>query len=329
MIDFSCKLYSIKSKKQLLKMLGIEKSQSTQTWVSENVYPCIDMSKSKQRLLEKPRFQLKKTQRRIHNYLSEIDFPDYVFSGIKGKDRTYKCNAGKHIEAKFLFKIDLTAFFPSVSRDRVYRFFLNDLKNAPDIAEILTNLSTIDLDSRNYDNINDINRFLDFKGVKVRRHLGSGFPTSPILSYLVNHDMFSALKALAGQNNYVMTVYVDDVVFSGKKRISKSFKRKVFEVVSKNHYKISKGKTKCYKPKHYKVVTGVVIDPNGKLSVKNSLRHKTMTQLHSLKMDPTNKQTRQRLKGLINSARYVDGSIFDGARRYAYQKVEEASKDQN
>lgn len=329
MIDFSCKLYSIKSKKQLLKMLDIEKPQSAQSWVSENVYPCIDKSKAKPRLLEKPKEKLKKTQRRIHNYLSEMAFPDYVFSGIKGKDRTYKCNAGKHVEGKFLFKIDLTAFFPSISRDRVYRFFLNNLKNAPDIAEMLTNLTTIDLDSRNYDNIDDINQFLDFKGVKVRKHLGSGFPTSPVLSYLVNHDMFTSLKALAEQNNYVMTVYVDDVVFSGKKRISKSFKRKVFEIVNKNYYRISKGKTKCYKPKHYKVVTGVVIDPNGKLSVKNSLRHKTMTQLHSLKMDPTNKQARQRLKGLINSAKYVDGSIFDGARRYAYQRVEEVSKEQN
>lgn len=326
MIDFSCKLYSIKSKKQLLKMLGIEKSQSTQLWVSENVYPCIDMSKAKPRLLEKPRKQLKIAQRRIHNYLSEINYPDYVFSGVKGKDRTYKCNAGKHVEAKFLFKIDLTAFFPSVSRDRVYHFFLNDLKNAPDIAEILTNLTTIDLDSRNYDNIDAINQFLDFKGVKVRKHLGSGFPTSPVLSYLVNHSMFASLKTLAEQNNYVMTVYVDDVVFSGKKRISKSFKRNVFEIVSKNHYMISKGKTKCYKPKQYKVVTGVVIDPNGKLSVKNSIRHKTMTQLYSLKKDPTNKQARQRLKGLINSAMYIDGSIFQGARRYAYQKVEDADK---
>ena len=307
-------------------MLGIEKSQSTQSWVSENVYPCIDMSKVKPRLLEKPRKQLKIAQRRIHNYLSEINYPDYVFSGVKGKERTYKCNAGKHIEAKFLFKIDLTAFFPSVSRDRVYRFFLNDLKNAPDIAEILTNLTTIDLDSRNYDNIDEINKFLNFKRVTVRKHLGSGFPTSPVLSYLVNHNMFASLKTLAEQNNYVMTVYVDDVVFSGKKRISKSFKRKVFEIVSKNHYMISKSKTKCYKPKQYKVVTGVVIDPNGKLSVKNSLRYKTMTQLHSLKMDPQNRQSRQRLKGLINSAMYIDGSIFQGARRYAYQKVEDDDK---
>lgn len=326
MIDFSCKLYSIKSKKQLLKMLGIEKSQSTQLWVSENVYPCIDKSKAKSRLLEKPRKQLKKTQRRIHNYLSEINYPDYVFSGVKGKDRTYKCNAEKHIEGRFFLKIDLTAFFPSVSRERVYRFFSNDLKNPPDIAEILTNFTTIDLDSKNYDNIDEINEFLDFKGVGVRKHLGSGFPTSPILSYLVNYDMFSALKSLAEQHNYIMTVYVDDVVFSGKMRISKSFKRKVFEIVNNNYYKISTGKTKCYKPNHYKVVTGVIIDPNGKLSVKNSIRQKTIIQLRSLKKEPTNNLTRQRLKGLINSARYVDGSIFSGARKYAYQKVEEAGK---
>jgi hypothetical protein len=326
MIDFSCKLYSVKSKKQLLKMLGIEKPQSTQSWVSENVYPCIDISETKKRLLEKPKHQLKKTQRRIHNYLSEIHFPDYVFSGVKGKDRTYKCNAGKHVEGKFLFKIDLTAFFPSVSRDRVYHFFLNDLKNAPDIAKILANLTTIDLDRKNYDKIAEINLFLDSKGVGVRKHLGSGFPTSPILSYLVNHDMFSALKEHAEQHNYVMTVYVDDVVFSGKTRISKSFKRKVFEIVSKHHYIISKGKTRCYKPKKFKLVTGVIIDPDGRLSVKNNLRQKIMCELHSLKKEPLNIHSRQRLKGLVNSARYIDGGIFTGVRKYAYRKCDEESK---
>lgn len=326
MIDFSCKLYSIKSKKQLLNMLGIEKSQSSQSWVSENVYPCIDTSKTKPRLLEKPKLQLKKAQRKIHNYLSEINYPDYVFSGIKGEDRTYKYNAGRHVEGKFLFKIDLTAFFPSVSRDRVYHFFLNDLKNAPDIAEILTNLTTIDLDSKNYDNLERINQFLNSKGVKVRKHLGSGFPTSPILSYLVNHEMFSALKALAEQHNYIMTVYVDDVVFSGKTRISKSFKRMVFEIVSKNHFIISKSKTKCYKPKRYKLVTGVIITPDGKMSVNSKLRQKIMCELRSLKQEPTNKQSRQRLKGLVNSARYIDGGIFTGVRKFAYTKCDAESK---
>lgn len=326
MIDFSCKLYSIKSKKQLFNMIGIDKSQSSQSWVSENVYPCIDSSKAKSRLLEKPKLQLKKIQRKIHNYLSEIHFPDYVFSGVRGKDRTYKCNAEKHVKGKFLLKIDLTAFFPSVPRDRVYRFFLNDLKNAPDIAKVLTNLTTIDLDSKNYDNIAEINLFLDGKGVVVRKHLGSGFPTSPILSYLVNHDMFSALKALAEQHNYIMTVYVDDVVFSGNARISKSFKRKVFEIVRNNHYMISKSKTKCYKPKHYKIVTGVIITPDGRLTVKNALQQKTISQLRSLKKEPSNQKMRQRLKGLINSARYIDGRIFSGAKSFAYQKNTDDTK---
>ena len=319
MIDFSCKLYSIKSKRQLFNMLGIDKTQSSQSWVSENVYPCIDKSNSKPRLLEKPKLQLKKTQRKIHNYLSEIKFPDYVFSGVKGKDRTYKYNAMKHVEGRFLFKIDLTAFFPSVARDRVYRFFLSDLKNAPDIAEILTNLTTIDLDSKNYENITDINLFLEGKGIGVRKHLGSGFPTSPILSYLVNHGMFSELKTLSEQYNYTMTVYVDDVVFSGNTRFTESFKRKVFEIVRNNHFKISRKKTKCYKPKRFKAVTGVIITPEGKLTVKNALRQKTITQLRSLKKEPSSQQKRQRLKGLVSSAMYIDDQIFTGVRKFAYQ----------
>ena len=307
-------------------MLGIEKAQSTQVWVSERIYPVIDRSKAKPRLLEKPRKELKQIQKKIKNYLSSIEVPDYVFSGIKGKERSYKYNAKKHINGNFLFKIDLTAFFPSVSRDSVYKFFLKDLKNAPDIAAVLTNLTTIDLDSDNYQNIVDINEFLEGKGINVRKHLGSGFPTSPILSYLVNHDMFSELKELAEQYNYIMTVYVDDVVFSGTKRFSKLFKRKVFEIVTNHHYKISRNKTKCYKPLHYKLVTGVIITPNNRIAAKNALQQKVISELRSLKMDPTNKHSRQRLMGLINSARYIDEGIFPAARKFAYRKCDHESK---
>ena len=59
-----------------------------------------------------------------------------------------------------LFKIDLTAFFPSIDRDTVYHFFAKDLNCAPDIAQILTNLTTIDLDKAKISDRNDVYLFL-------------------------------------------------------------------------------------------------------------------------------------------------------------------------
>ena len=45
-----------------------------------------------------------------------------------------------------MYKIDLTAFFPSIHRDTVYSFFKNDLLTRSEVAETLTALCTIDIE---------------------------------------------------------------------------------------------------------------------------------------------------------------------------------------
>ncbi len=96
--------------------------------------------------IQPPKDDLKIVQKRIKRMLGKIDIPDNVFSGVKGK--SYADNALMHVgdKRRNLFKIDLTAFFPSISRDVVYTFFRDDLHCSPDVAEILTNLTTIDIE---------------------------------------------------------------------------------------------------------------------------------------------------------------------------------------
>jgi hypothetical protein len=98
-----------------------------QDYVSKLVEPYIDKT-GKPRLIEPPRAELKLIQKRIKNMLGMIEVPENVFSGIKG--RSYADNASFHIgdSPRYLFKIDLTAFFPSISRDKVYAFFLSEKK---------------------------------------------------------------------------------------------------------------------------------------------------------------------------------------------------------
>lgn len=99
--------------------------------------------------------------------------------------------------ARNLYKIDLTAFFPSIRRETVYRFFFEELCCSPDVAAILTNLTTVDLTKLDQRNLADVYDFLANKGVNCYNHLISGAPTSQILSYLVNHKMFDELQLLS------------------------------------------------------------------------------------------------------------------------------------
>ena len=173
-------LFKLSSKKYLMKILKAPtKEYLNQNFIAKQINPYIQTN-PKPRLIEVPSDSLKKIQTGIKCELNKIEVPFNVFSGIKGK--SYVDNAAIHKDCKFLFKIDLTAFFPCITRETVYKFFKNDLVAASDIANILTNFVTIDLALCNIQEPKSIEQFLLSKGIKTTNHLISGSPASQILS---------------------------------------------------------------------------------------------------------------------------------------------------
>lgn len=317
-----CPLYGLQSKKTLRYLLNIKDTRMLkQDYVSSLVEPYIDLS-GKPRLIEPPSAELKVIQRRIKNYLGKIEVPENVFSGIK--KRSYAGNAAFHTGKglRNLYKVDLTAFFPSITRDTVYCFFRLDMKCSPDVANILTNLTTIDLSKASLHEPEAIKGFLAQKRVKTLNHLISGAPTSQMLSYLVNHNMFDELQSLADKNGITMTVYVDDVTFSSEQRISHNFREKIKQIIRKYNYRISKGKVKNYTKLYPKLVTGAIIDADGQLTVKNSLRYKIILEHRNLRNNPDNIKSRQRLRGLVTAARQVNKQAYPNIRRFAFETQE-------
>ena len=207
-------LYKLSSKKYLMKLLKIsDKSFFNQKYIALQISPYIQLN-PKPRLIESPSESLKTIQRKIKNELNKIVVPENVFSGIKGK--SYIDNAYIHKNNRFLFKIDLSAFFPCITRETVYNFFVSALKTSPDVANILTNLVTVDLTLCNIKNKQLVEQFLLDKGIKTTNHLISGSPTSQILSYLVNFTMFDDLQAFCNKTNITMSIYVDDILLKIK-----------------------------------------------------------------------------------------------------------------
>ena len=219
-----------------------------------------------------------------------------------------------------MFKIDFSAFFPSISREVVYRFFLNDLCCSPDVACILTNLTTVNLKLSHSNNIDKVFDFLKTKNITCLNHLISGSPASQILSYLVNHNLFDEMQKLSNNSNITMTVYVDDVTFSSENRISNVFKQKIYAIIRKYNYMISKSKVKSYTKLYPKLITGVIIDSNGNPTVKNSIRNKIITEYNYLINHPDDITSKQRLRGLLIAAKQVDKSIFPNIYNFAYKE---------
>ena len=314
-----CLLYGIRSKRMLKYILQIKNDDMLkQSNITSKIHPYIDKTK-KPRLIEAPQAELKIVQRRIKTLLGKIQTPDNVFSGIKGK--SYPENARMHIggRKRNLYKTDLTAFFPSISREDVYQFFNNELCCSPDVSEVLTNLTTVSLERFPKEELTEVYDFLGQKGVHCYNHLISGAPTSQILSYLVNHKMFDELHTLSAKNDMVMTVYVDDMVFSSEHKISSHFRNAVKSIIKKYRYKLSHNKVKGYSKGYPKLVTGVVIDCNENMIVKNSLQHKIILEFEHLRKNPMDQESRQRLRGLVTSAQQIDKSIFPNIKRFAFE----------
>lgn len=314
----NCLLYKLNTKKYLKYLLHISNQKLlNQNYVSSLINPYIAKN-PKARLVEAPNDELKAVQKRIKKLLYSLDIPDNVFSGVKGK--SYIDNAKYHCNSNIqsLFKIDLTGFFPSIKRENVFNFFFKDLKCSRDIAAILTSLTTVDL-KRVDKNLDEVFSFLEGKNIKNCNHLMTGSPTSQILSYLVNLDMFNELQRLSDSYNIRMTVYVDDITFSSSYRIPTSFKQKVILIIKKYNYQISKKKVKTYTKSYPKLVTGVIIDKNCNLKIKNSTSYKIIQEFKHLKNDPEDEISRMRLRGLLTAARQINPAAFPGIYNFAFK----------
>ncbi|MDE6551149.1 MAG: reverse transcriptase family protein [Clostridia bacterium] len=303
-----CYIYGLKSKKILLDLLHIDrKIYCKKAFINSKITPMIKIKNDKKRLVEAPDKDIIIIQSNILKALQELEFPSYVFSGIKGK--SYIDNAQVHANKKYLFKIDISKFFPNISRDKVYKFYLKKLQTSPDVANILTNLSTVDLDFKNQQDIRmiDVNEFIKETSINERNHLITGSPISSIMSYLANVDMFEDIYLLATKYNISMTVYVDDVVFTSNNRIPSFFRKNVLDIIRKNGYRVSEEKCEYYNTPTVKKVTGVILDKNGNMQVPNKLMFKTHNYINEVKKgDLTNID---KLQGCLVATKSINGKL--------------------
>ena len=314
-------LYKQTSKKYLLNLLHIhDKRFSQQRYVSNHISPYIQTN-PKPRLIEVPSEELKIIQRHIKNELNKIIVPENIFSGVKGK--SYIENAKLHSGNKYVFKIDLSSFFPCISRNTVYDFFTKSLKTSPDVACILTNLLTVDLSKCNIEDTDSVNEYLISKKIKTPNHLISGSPASQILSYLVNHEMFDTLQEFCNKNGLIMSVYVDDITFSSQHVISHSQKEVIYKIISKILYRLSRNTVKYYTKNYPKLITGAVVSSNGNLKIRNSLSLNIIEEWKHFKQNQQDTKSKARLQGLIIAAHQSEPQKFQSI----YKIVQEASFD--
>lgn len=288
------RLFGVSNKKYLSELLQIDlyKLKNIEKYYQTNFY-ILDEG-TKQRLIYPPEFNYKKRLRLINKYLSVLTLPKYVMGSVR--NRSYITNGFEHKKSSFFLLMDIKDFYPSTSDYYVYGLFKNKFNMATDIAKILTLFTTEPRPSNP-----DI------------RHLPAGYPTSPILSILSYIDMFCELYNYANSQGIVFTCYVDDLTFSSKSFITKSFKRHIVKIIRSYGLEVNHAKTRHGNFEKGINITGTIIKDKS-LYAPNKLQGKmihTYDELvNLLKKDPNNlsdlKLLCNKLQGYVTAVKLIE-----------------------
>lgn len=147
------------------------------------------------RIMFDTRPQLKCVLKRINeHFLSRVIYPNYLTGGVPGKD--YKASVDSHANAATVIKEDIKNFFPSVGSELVFDIWKRFFGFAPDVAELLTLLTTRD------------------------GHLEQGSPTSGYLANLALWDVEAPMRdRLIARGITRYSRHVDDICLSSSERL--------------------------------------------------------------------------------------------------------------
>lgn len=234
------------------------------------------------REIQAPHGQLAQVHHRIGELLARIELPDYVYSQ---KGRSYADNARAHRGLAPLIKTDISHFYQSVTRQAVFRMFLDDFECAIDVAHRLADVCCY-----------------------KQAYLPTGSALSGRVAFLAKRHMFDEIAGLAYETGCKITVYVDDVTISGT-AATKTLLSAVRQIIQRYCLQAQDKKSKTYPRSAVKVVTGAVV-AGDEIRLPNARHLKIHHARHALQVATPSERGRARqvLAGRLQEARQVLGN---------------------
>lgn len=264
---------------------------------------------SKRRELISPSERL----RAHHNFLRLflVDFlpvhKESVFSYRKGVSA--RAAVEQHALSRHFFVTDIESFFPSLTRDIVRETITSAMAEIP-ISDLSDHLEHV----------------LDL--LCVDEALPIGFSTSPGLSNAALHPFDVAFHARCRQLGTIYTRYADDIVLSsGERATVESGEEALNDLLPRmfgGKLRLHRGKSKYLHVGGKIKLLGMVLLPNGTISVDISVKDEIETMLHLYLRDRERFNTmleagpakaEARLAGLLNYVNTVDQSYLEKLRR--------------
>lgn len=236
------------------------------------------------------------------------DWPVHNAATAYRKGRTILDNAKAHVSTRFLLRMDLHEFFPSLTVD--------DMKAYKDKrANLFKDWSDQDFEWFCY---------LIFRFGR----LTIGAPTSPAISNALCFDLDVKLDGICQLRGANYTRYADDFFFSANEAgVLAEIEQEVRVTVPRpgipGKLRINEAKTRHSSKKGARRVTGIVLGSDGKTYVGRQLKREVRSQVH--KLDTLGARDRVRLAGMISYITGFDPGFMNTlVRKYGHAKATRA-----
>jgi retron-type reverse transcriptase len=227
------------------------------------------------RLIMAPKRRLKSIQRKLLQLLVEkIPVSEYAHAFRRG--RNIRTGAEPHIGKKFILKLDLKDFFPSVTAARVRGLLIAYGYSFP----VATTLAVLMTESERQPVEVDENIFHVPVGP---RHCVQGAPTSPGVCNAILLRLDRRLAGFAKKNGLNFTRYADDLTFSGEmdRAAANKFRIAISRIISDEGFAVNTTKTRLMGRGARQSVTGVVV--NQTLGLSRQQRRRLRAVAHHLR----------------------------------------------
>lgn len=225
------------------------------------------------------------------------------------KGRSIFINARAHATSRFLLRMDLTDFFPSITLADV----VNYIHERP---ALFAGWTTTDM--------------LDFSLLVSRRSaLTIGAPTSPALLNALCYDMDAQVDAFCARSQIRYTRYADDLFFStDQPGVLRFLETDVPDLLSKlkvpSGLKVNVKKTRHSSKRSARRVTGITLGSDGKLYIGRAFKRRIRALIHQL--DSLDGPKRASLAGMITYARGFDPQFMNSLiTKYGPERVRSAA----
>lgn len=232
----------------------------------------IPLSKSKVEL-----YQCSARLKTLHTFLSRFVFSempmrkDVVFS--YQKDVNIADAVRPHCKSEFIFKTDISKFFPSISAKAV----------ACTLSKYCGNIRSVDSEEVR----KNIERIVYL--CTVNNRLPVGFSCSPSISNFCFYDYDNVIESYCSNKGYIYSRYSDDIIISSQNEINKDIiTQDLSAILSSDEFlklSINHKKTKIITKKYERKILGISILNDGKMTVSKATKTDIEVKLFLLKTD--------------------------------------------